>query len=58
MARIKTFLESLTDPKKKKKKKNDNPPPPPPKKTPWEGKAGSYFERGEDKKKRLDEAFE
>jgi len=55
----KTFLESLIDPMKKKKKKKDEPaPPPPPTENPWKGKAGSYLERKEEKKKRLDEAFE
>lgn len=57
MAQIKTFLELLTDPKKKKKKKDETPKPPPTE-NPWKGKAGSYFERKEEKKKRLDEAFE
>lgn len=59
----KTFLESLIDPMKKKKKKKDEPapppaPPPPPTENPWKGKAGSYLERKEEKKKRLDEVFE
>lgn len=55
MGKIMTFLESLSEPKekKKKKKKEDENTP-----SPWEGKAGSYLEKGKDKKKRLDEAFE
>ena len=56
MGKVKTFLESLVEPteeeKKKKKKAEDGQT-----KSPWEGKAGSYFESGKDKKKRLDEAF-
>ena len=56
MEKVKTFLESLTEPteeeKKKKKKEEENNT-----KSPWEGKAGSYFESGKDKKKRLDEVF-
>jgi hypothetical protein len=54
MSKVKTFLETLTDPKKKKKKKEEEDKTP----SPWEGKAGSYLEKPKDKKKKLDEAFE